>query len=161
MFLISKPSDQVISQFISAQAGLPLSYPTTGDTIAEPSGYTLDANRAQLGKGAAIYERAVEAINRWEMFNIHWLQLCWPDAPIEPGTTVAVLARHYGFWSLNACRIVRVVNQDDKPRKFGFAYGTLADHAARGEEQFTVELHEDESVWYDIVAHSKPNQLLP
>jgi len=34
----------------------------------------------------------------------------------------------------------------------------LSDHQAEcGEEQFTVELHEDES---DIFAYSKPNQLL-
>ena len=50
------------------------------------------------------------------------------------GTTVAVVVRHYGFWSLNACRIVYVLD-DTAPdgtevRRVGFAYGTLPEHEA-------------------------------
>jgi uncharacterized protein (UPF0548 family) len=45
--------------------------------------------------------------------------------------------------------------------RFGFAYGTLPDHAERGEERFTVEWHHhDDTVWYDILAFSRPNQFL-
>jgi hypothetical protein len=41
--------------------------------------------------------------------------------------------------------------------RFGFAYGTLADHPERGEERFVVEWHEwDDSVWYDLCAVSRP-----
>jgi uncharacterized protein (UPF0548 family) len=160
MFLITKPSDQVIRRFISAEGGLPFSYPTAGNSIALPPGYTVDSNRIQLGKGAASFDRAVEAIKRWEMFNIGWVQLCWPDAPIEVGSAVAVLARHFGFWSLNACRIVRVIDENGPVRRYGFAYGTLPEHAERGEEQFTLEQLEDESVWYNILAYSQPNHLL-
>jgi uncharacterized protein (UPF0548 family) len=55
------------------------------------------------------------------------------DAPIEVGTTVAVLARHHGFRSLNACRIVYLIDEDDGDvRRCGFAYGTLPEHAERG-----------------------------
>lgn len=160
MFLISKPSDEVIRQFVSAQRGLPFSYPTAGDPMQVLSGYTVDHNRVQLGRGEALYERAVEAIRRWEMFNIGWLQLCWPDTPIEQGATVAVLARHYGCWSLNACRIVDV-RDERRVRRYGFAYGTLPDHAEPGQESFFVEWRrEDDSVWYDIFAYSRPNQLV-
>jgi uncharacterized protein (UPF0548 family) len=89
-----------------------------------------------------------------------WIQLGWPDAPIEVGATVAVLVSHLGFWSLNASRIVYVIGQDGIDKKFGFAYGTLAQHAERGEERFSVEFHsEDQSVWYDVYAFSKPNLL--
>jgi uncharacterized protein (UPF0548 family) len=36
----------------------------------------------------------------------------------------------------------------------------LPDHAETGEERFAVELQpEDETVWYDIYAFSKPNGL--
>jgi hypothetical protein len=48
------------------------------------------------------------------------------------GGGVAILARSIGLWWLNACRIVYVV---DKVDKFGFAYGTLPDHARSGEER--------------------------
>jgi uncharacterized protein (UPF0548 family) len=95
------------------------------------------------------------------MFNIGWVELFWPDAPIENGSVVAVLASHLGFYSLNACRIVNVIDEDGPVRRYGFIYGTLPDHAELGEERFTVEWRkEDESVWYDILAFSRPNQLL-
>lgn len=95
------------------------------------------------------------------MFDLGWVRLLWPDAPIEAGTTVAVLARHYGFWSLNASRIVYMIDEDDQIRRYGFAYGTLADHGECGEERFSVEWRlEDDSVWYDLFAFSRPAHLL-
>ncbi|HTG87378.1 MAG TPA: DUF1990 domain-containing protein, partial [Pyrinomonadaceae bacterium] len=48
----------------------------------------------------------------------------------------------------------------DEPERFGFAYGTLAQHAERGEERFTVEWNrKDETVWYDILAASQPGPM--
>ncbi len=43
-------------------------------------------------------------------------------------------------------------------QRFGFAYGTLPDHAERGEERFMIERLEDDSVWYDIYAFSQPQK---
>jgi uncharacterized protein (UPF0548 family) len=87
------------------------------------------------------------------MFAMDGVELCWPSTPIRAGETVGVLARHLGFWSLNACRIVYVV---DERVRFGFAYGTLRDHAEIGEEYFMVRMEKDESVWYEIYAFSRP-----
>jgi uncharacterized protein (UPF0548 family) len=71
---------------------------------------------------------------------------------------VAILARSLGLWWLNACRIVTVVDEEDR---FGFAYGTLPDHAGTGEERFLIERDDqDSSVWYDILAFSRPHQFL-
>ena len=67
-----------------------------------PSGYTVDRNRVQLGQGVAAFELAIEAIRQWRMFNMPWLNLCWPQTPIEVGAAVAVLTSQFGFWSLNA-----------------------------------------------------------
>lgn len=40
---------------------------------------------------------------------------------------------------------------------YGFAYGTLPDHPERGEERFLVEWDRaDDSVWYDLMAISRP-----
>jgi uncharacterized protein (UPF0548 family) len=62
---------------------------------------------------------------------------------------------------VNACRVVYVVDEGGPVQRFGFAYGTLPDHAESGEERFTVEWHEaDDAVWYDILAFSRPQQLL-
>ena len=95
------------------------------------------------------------------MFDMPWIRLCWPDTPIQPGATVALLVSHLGFWSLNACRIVYVIEEEyGSPQKYGFAYGTLPDHAAYGEECFTVEYDaKDGAVWYDLVAFSRPRPL--
>jgi uncharacterized protein (UPF0548 family) len=57
---------------------------------------------------------------------------------------------------------VYVVDEQGPVQRFGFAYGTLPDHAESGEERFTVEWHgADGAVWYDILAFSRPQQLLP
>ena len=77
------------------------------------------------------------------------------------GTDVAVSIHHFGFSSLNACRIVYVVDEEVPMKRFGFAYGTLAEHAESGEERFTIEWNrEDDGIWYDILAFSRPRQML-
>ena len=83
--------------------------------------------------------------------------MCWPGAPIERGTDVALLAKYASIYSLNFCRIVYVI---DEPRRYGFAYGTLADHVEEGEERFVVEMLADGTVWYDVSAFSRPRHLL-
>ena len=94
------------------------------------------------------------------MFNFDWVQLCWPETPIEVGSTVAIMTQALGIWSVNACRIVYIIEEKGAVEKFGFAYGTLPDHVGRGEERFCVEWNrEDDTVWYDLLAFSKPNQL--
>ena len=158
MFLVRRPSDDEIRDFLDQQKHRPLSYCDAGS--ATLAGYTLDHNCIKLGNGPVTFQKTVKAIERWEMFNIDWLDLCWCDAPIETGSVVAVLAHHLGFWSLNACRIVRVIDEGRNPRRYGFVYGTLPDHAERGQEQFTIEWRDDDSVWYDILAYSRPNALL-
>lgn len=48
----------------------------------------------------------------------------------------------------------------DEPRRYGFACGTLSEHAEAGEERFLVEWLEDGSVWYDLLAFSRPRHAL-
>jgi len=104
----------------------------------------------------------MEAIRAWQMFNLPWVRLYWPTTPIRVGETVAVLVRHFGFYSLNATRIVYVVDEErPQARSYGFAYGTLAEHAERGEERFTIEWDlSDGRVWYAILAFSRPQKTL-
>ena len=147
---------------MSKQHDSGFSYPDIRATAtAAPTGYNVDHNRVQLGTGEGTWRRAVEAIRGWQMFNIPWVRLYWPRAPIEIGTDVAVLVQHLGFFSLNACRIVYVVDEDGPIARYGFAYGTLAEHAERGEERFTVEWNRSENkVWYAILAFSRPRKTL-
>jgi uncharacterized protein (UPF0548 family) len=162
VLLFSKPSPQRLRESLLSQEKGTFSYREVGASrVQAPSGYTVDHNRVQLGKGADCFKRAKQAIKAWRMFDISWLELCWPNSPIEAGTTVAVLVSHLKFWSLNACRIVCVIQEGHATEIYGFAYGTLNDHGETGEERFTVEFNPmDQSVWYDICAFSWP-QLLP
>src|SRR5215469_8436580 len=133
VLLFSKPSPQRLRESLLSQEKGTFSYREVGASrVQAPSGYTVDHNRVQLGKGADCFKRA-------KMFDISWLELCWPNSPIEAGTTVAVLVSHLKFWSLNACRIVCVIQEGHATEIYGFAYGTLNDHGETGEERFTVE----------------------
>ncbi len=177
MFRFSKPSDEYMRRFIKSQRHLPFSYAEVGATKGAvpanaPAGYDVDHNRICLGNGEAMFNASVAALRQWKMFDIGWVSLCWPTAPIEAatieaapietGTTVGVLAGHFGFWSLHPARIVYVLDEEsDQMRRFGFAYGTLPAHGERGEERFSIEWrHDDGSVWYDLLAFSRPNALL-
>jgi len=161
MFLLRKPSIAVIRQFIAGQSDLPFSYSQTGATRSQPpAGFTIDHNRIEIGKGKATYERAVAALKDWKQFDLGWVEIVPSGLALEVGTTAAVQAKTFGFWSLSACRIVYVLDENEGVKKFGFAYGTLPDHVECGEERFTVEWHPDDTVWYDIYAFSRPRHPL-
>jgi uncharacterized protein (UPF0548 family) len=162
VFSLTAPSDSDIRRFISKVKDTSFSYPEVGaSATTAPAGYNVDHNRVRLGRGDGTWQLAVEAIRAWRMFSMPWVRLHWPSAPIQVGTDVAVSTHHFGFYSLNACRIVYVVDEEGPIERFGFAYGTLGEHAESGEERFTVEWNrEDDSVWYDILAFSRPRQML-
>jgi uncharacterized protein (UPF0548 family) len=163
LFLLTKPSDEQIRNIIAAQRNTPFSYPDVGATAGTlPAGYKVDHNRVKLGAGEAAFKRAVAAVRSWGMFDTGWMRLCWPDARIERGTTVVLLASLPGLWSLNVCRVVYTIDADDAvSRRYGFAYGTLPVHEALGEERFQVEWSRaDDSVSYDILAFSRPKSLM-
>ena len=136
MFLFDEPSPQRIARFLDAQRAAPFSYDEVGATRKDaktPTGYAVDHNRTRLGRGRDTFERALAALYSWKMFDVGWARLVPVEAPIEVGTTVAVLARHYGFHSLNPCRISYTIEEDEGGLvRRGFAYGTLPGHGERG-----------------------------
>jgi uncharacterized protein (UPF0548 family) len=156
MFLITKPSRSAIQSFLDGQQHHGLSYPEVGATDGSlPPRYTVDHNRVLLGKGRPVFDAAKASLREWRMFKLGWVEV-FPEKPvIAVGETVSIAVSHFGFWSLNACRIVYVINEE---RRFGFAYGTVEDHAEQGEERFSTEWLEDDSVWFDILAFSRPRQ---
>ncbi len=111
--------------------------------------------------GEQTFRAAVDALRRWQHFQLGWVR-AWPThTPIQVGATVAVIAHAMGVWCLNACRIVYVVDEHGPVHRFGFAYGTLPGHVERGEERFLLEWVEATgSVSYDILAFSRPNHVL-
>lgn len=153
------PTEGQINAFLHAQRSQPFSYPAVGATqTSAPRGYTVDHNRIALGRGEQVYRHACTALQRWAMFDLGWVRLCWPTAALITGTTVGVMAQVGGLHILNACRILYTVNEEvGEEWRFGFAYGTLPGHIERGEERFLIGWdRQTDTVWYDILAFSQP-----
>lgn len=166
MFLTARPTTKEINRFLEAQRDEKYSYTEIGATrdlpiCPAPPGYTLDHNRVRLGKGHATFANATAALRDWSMFANDLTEIYPLRAPIEVGQTVAVVGHHFGFWSLNACRVIYTINETGDNASYGFAYGTLDEHIERGEERFTVEWHRsNDEVWYDLLAFSRPRHIL-
>ena len=160
---LTKPPEKDVCAFLAQQSRLAFSYREVGRTAGTPpGGFTVDRVHAELGSGRRVYRQACDALRRWEPFDVGWVQVPWPDTPLEPGRTVVILVRVFGIWSLNACRIVHVFDQEDGAlRRFGFSYGTLPGHAEAGEERFAVHWDRDsDRVSYDILAFFRPHRLV-
>ena len=161
MFLATRPSSRVIDRFLAESRNLPFSYEPTGLTQGTPAGYDVDEMIVPIGRGLADFDRAKAALAAWKHFDIGWLQAVSAPAVPEPGAVVAVIIRHFGFWSLNGARVVYVVGDQEGATRFGFAYGTLVNHAEAGEELFEVFVDpSSEAVMYRIRAASRPRSAL-
>jgi uncharacterized protein (UPF0548 family) len=125
------------------------------------AGQQLDELTVGVGHGQADFERARAVLLAWKQFDIGWVETFPRHAPVAVGTIVAVLIRHFGFWSLNGCRVLYSVGSPDDVARFGFAYGTLTNHAESGEELFEVFIDpRTEDVFYRIRATSQPQATL-
>ena len=161
MFLARRPSPMAIDRFLRDSQELPLSYGPIGIVRGETPPHDLDEEVVAIGRGRTDFERARDALMAWKPFDIGWVELFPSHASVEVGTVVAVLIRHFGFWSLNGCRIVYAVGDRDHDVRFGFAYGTLTNHAEAGEELFEVFLNrQTDEVIYRIRAASWPRVTL-
>ncbi len=164
MFTLTRPTEAEIIGHLIAQKQCSFSYADPGMTRdgSCPAGFQCDRHRVLLGHGRDVFEAARDAVREWKMFPTEMATLYWPDRPIEVGTIVDVQFRAGMFWSINPARIVYTMDETLEDRvRFGFAYGTLPDHLERGEERFQVEWHRhDDSVWYDLLAASRPNHAL-
>ena len=161
MFLIRPPSASDIQAFLDHAQSLPLSYDTPGMVMTPPAGFTLDEQVVVIGHGREDFDRARQALMAWKQFDFGWVKLFSSKPSPEPGSALAVLIRHLGFWSLNGGRVLtRTQSTGDRP-SFAFTYGTLSDHAECGDELFEVflDLKTDE-VKYRIRAVSRPRALL-
>jgi uncharacterized protein (UPF0548 family) len=160
MFLARRPSNAAIERFLRDSRDAPLSYGPTGIVDADPVKGARDHAVVAIGQGAADFERARSALMAWQQFALGWVEVFPRHAPVAPGTVVAVLIRHLGFWSLNGCRVVYSVGSPNEAR-YGYAYGTLTNHAESGEEAFDVCLDpRTDRVMYRIRAVSWPQATL-
>ena len=163
MFSFRKPSSETIQRFLDEQKKCEFTYSAIGCTEnTPPAGFLVDHTRVKLGDGEQAFNDARASIRRWEHFQLGWVESSSCDITLEHGQVVGVLAKVFGLWCLNACRIVSVIDSATSDlHRFGFVYGTLPGHVECGEERFLVEWNQsDDSVWYDILAFSRPHHVL-
>jgi uncharacterized protein (UPF0548 family) len=160
MFLARRPSALRIDRFLDASRELAVTYAPIGLARADAAlGYDVDDTTAVIGHGRADFDRACRALAAWAHFDLGWVERFPRHASIDVGTHVAVLIRHLGFWSLNGARVVYHLEPSDS--RFGFAYGTLANHSEQGEEIFEVGFDPDSGeVTYRLRAASRPRAAL-
>jgi len=156
---VRKPDAEHLSHFLARQRTAPLTYTEVGASFdAElPAGYHHVSEGTDLGVRDDVWERAKAGIRAWAAHRGAGMTVVPADAPIVEGTTVAVLTSLGPLHVLSACRIVRVI---DEPDRYGFAYGTLPSHPEEGEEHFVATRAADGTVRFDVVAFSRPHDLL-
>jgi uncharacterized protein (UPF0548 family) len=158
MFLLRRPSPSAIDRFLRDSQELPLSYGPVG-IVNQTDQRNLDESIVTIGKSRTDFEQARTALMAWKQSNIGWMEI-FPKQPPAVGRVVVILARHLGFWSLNACRVLYFVGGPGETH-FGFAYGTLTNHAVAGEELFEVFIDEETGdVKFRIRAVSWPHAVL-
>ena len=161
MFLARRPSPEIIDHFLRESQDLPLSYGPVGIVRDDTARQGVDEVVVAIGHGRPDFQRARAALLAWKQFDIGWVETFPRDAPVTVGTVVAVLIRHLGFWSLNGCRVLYRVGCPDHAARFGYAYGTLTNHAEAGEELFEVFMDPPtEEILYRIRATSWPQASL-
>lgn len=164
MFLIGKPSNEEINDFIAAQSDFSFSYAEVGETKthAAPEGYPINHLREKLGDGERTYQKAVGALRSWQMYSTNWTELHPKNAPVEKDEIVVMLVNHLGFWSLNPCRVVYSIEEESPQlRRNAFAIGTLPAHSEAGEERFTIEWNKQTgAVYYELYAFARAHNWL-
>mgnify|MGYP001168094915 FL=1 len=161
MLRFRKPSPEAIRAFLDRQEPLGLTYSFVGGTKADvPAGYTMNHTRVPLGEGREAFDVAKNLLQNWQQFPLDWVEIWPPSTPIRNGAVVAIVARSLGLWWLNACQVVYEIDAAGERIQFGFAYGTLPGHVGTGEERFLVEMQADGTVYFDILAFSRPYQWL-
>ena len=173
MYLLSKPTPTDLEKYIAQKSAQNFSYEEVGFSLKIKQNssehlpqlgdhYTIDHNRIVLGSGIKVFEQAKIALCQWKMFNLGWVEIFSPETSIKLGLTVGIIVHQFGIWSINLCRVVDFIEEEDKGiKKFGFAYGTLTSHGLSGEERFLIDWNQDNNlVHYDLFAFSRPNQYL-
>src|SRR5258708_4646786 len=140
MFLTRRPSQHEIETFIARSRDLPLSYEPIGIAKESPRGFKVDEASGVIGRGERAFAQAKLALADWRHFDFGWVELFPRGAAIEPGSVVAVLVHHLGFWSLNGCRVVYTLGDRRTSLSFGFPYGPLMNPPYFGEKIFEVSL---------------------
>lgn len=122
-----------------------------------PAGYRTVRERARVGTGEEAFMRLANGILAWELHRGAGLRVAAGTPRAAPGVRV-VSGMGVGPARIPApCRVLWTREPDGSgPRRAGFGYGTLKGHPVSGEESFSAVLEADGSVWFEVLAYSRP-----
>jgi uncharacterized protein (UPF0548 family) len=154
MLHLARPSDSDLQRVLEKSRRAELPYEEVGATKGTPlpAGYRLDHYERRLGSEEGRFERAVDALRRWQGHVGAGVRIFPDGATVEIDSTVLFVLRTTGLWAIAPCRVVYVV---DEPSRFCFAYGTLPGHPERGEVAMTVSREDAGSVVARIESFSR------
>lgn len=137
MLRLTRPSDSDLQRVLEKSRRAELSYEEVGASKRTPlpAGYRHDHYERRLGFEEDRFERAVDALRRWQGHVDAGVRIFPDGATVEIDSTVLFVLRATGLWAIAPCRVVYVVGE---PSRFCFAYGTLPGHPERGEVAMTV-----------------------
>lgn len=125
-----------------------------------PAGYRTVRRRVQVGSGEQAFRRLANGILDWRLHRGAGLSVPGDTPRAAPG--IRVVPR-MGFGPVRVAAPCRVLWSSEPgpammpgPRRAGFGYGTLRGHPVAGEESFTAVLEADGTVWFEVLAYSRP-----
>jgi uncharacterized protein (UPF0548 family) len=126
-----------------------LTYSEVGGTRGGdmPGGYRHVRRDAVVGHGEAAFAAVREGMRQWRIHRLAGMRVRSPGGPVAGERFVATL----GFLHI-PCEVVWV---RDEPGAYGYGFGTLPGHPARGEEAFEVTLSGDGDVRFAVRAFSR------
>lgn len=152
--LLWRPDDGDLEAVRRRAETEPLTYDEVGATAwaVMPAGYRLLDRSRVVGRGEATFAAAAGGVFDFAAHRGAGAMVA-ASGPPAVDDVVAVALGAGPLWIAVCCRIVSVV---DEPRRRGWAYGTLATHAQSGEESFTVEWRDDDTVVFHLRAFARP-----
>jgi uncharacterized protein (UPF0548 family) len=151
---LRKPSQYALEALLARARAAALSYSEVGATKrgSLPAGFRHDRYELRLGEGNDVFERAVQALRKWQPQKGAGVEVVPREAWVDENETVILLLRAAGLWAPAPCRVVYVVDEADR---FGFAYGTLPGHPEMGEVAFTVSRDGGEGIDFRVTSFSR------
>ncbi|ROQ77708.1 DUF1990 domain-containing protein [Streptomyces sp. NBC_01260] len=132
-----------------------LTYPEVGATRLGPlpDGYHHLHHRNRIGHGRADFEAAGAAVTEFRMHRVAGARVVASARRAEPGAAVRVALGAGPFRFTAPCRVIWT---EYAAQRIGFGYGTLTRHPECGEESFVVDLADDGTVSFTVMAFSRP-----
>ncbi|CAL5197437.1 unnamed protein product [Lathyrus oleraceus] len=132
------------------------------DKALSNDGFLLNNARVLMGNGIDTFEKGKTALRTWRHFGMNWAFVD-PETPIQQGAKFCICVKEFLPWLMMPLQVVYVnETKTTKTRgaSFGFGSGTLQGHLLAGEERFSIEIDENNQVWYEILSFSKPAHVL-